>query len=114
MGRAGIHERDARGEAGSAIYIARDFDEKHELPVILLDSCATPVPDRRTDEYLNTALLVLALESELTSLAPTPTVSPRLANGISRVVGLRLNGARCGRNSIGPRGRRGGIPRAPR
>jgi hypothetical protein len=74
----------AVGKPGVGVYIARSFDQIHDLPVIVLDSFGTPLPAQTTGrpsagttnkDYINAALLTFELSGGTTSLAAAPAVS---------------------------------------
>jgi hypothetical protein len=70
----------AAGPAQTAVYVARAFEQLHDLPVIVLDTHGTPVPGQEqgstaTDAYIDTALLAFEPNSGMTSLAATPQVA---------------------------------------
>ncbi len=69
----------AAGPAQTAVYIARAFEQMHDLPIIVLDTYGTPVPGQTsgsaTDEYIDTAVLAFEPSGGMTSLAATPKVA---------------------------------------
>jgi hypothetical protein len=69
----------ASGSAQTAVYIARAFEQMHDLPIIVLDTYGTPVPGQdsgnATDEYIDTAVLAFEPNGGMTSLAATPQVA---------------------------------------
>jgi hypothetical protein len=69
----------ATGPAQTAVYIARAFEQMHDLPIIVLDTYGTPVPGQTsgnaTDEYIDTAVLAFEPSQGMTSLAATPKVA---------------------------------------
>lgn len=82
------------GQPQTAIYVARAFDQMHDLPVIVLDTYGTTIPgqaasaggrggtgtSKATDDYINTALLTFEPTAGTTSLAAAPKVAT--ASGI--------------------------------
>jgi hypothetical protein len=69
----------ATGTPQAAVYIARAFEQMHDLPIIVLDTYGTPIPGQdsgsATDEYIDTALLAFEPSDGMTSLGATPKVA---------------------------------------
>lgn len=76
----------AVGEPEAGIYIARNFDAIHDLPVIVLDSYGTALPGQATsggkggatmanNDFVNVALLSFEPSGGMTSLSATPRVA---------------------------------------
>lgn len=69
----------ATGAVSTAVYVARSFDQAHDLPVVMLDSFGKPLPPGTSgaaDEFMDTAFLLLAPPTAGTvSLSSTPTVA---------------------------------------
>jgi hypothetical protein len=70
----------AAGPPQTSIYVARAFEQMHDLPVIVLDTYGTPIPEQSgggaaADEYIDTALLAFEPSAGLTSLAAAPKVA---------------------------------------
>lgn len=69
----------AAGAAQTAVYIARAFEQTHDLPIIVLDTYGTPVPGQdsgdATNEYIDTAVLAFEPNAGTTSLAAMPSVA---------------------------------------
>ena len=70
----------AAGPPQSATYVARAFEQMHDLPVIVLDTYGTPIPGQDAggkagDEYIDTALLAFEPNAGMTSFAATPKVA---------------------------------------
>jgi hypothetical protein len=69
----------AAGPAQTVVYVARAFEQMHDLPIIVLDTYGTPVPGQdsgdATDEYIDTAVLAFEPTGGMTSLAATPSVA---------------------------------------
>ncbi|HWA71576.1 MAG TPA: CotH kinase family protein [Polyangiaceae bacterium] len=74
------------GQAGAGVYVARGFDQMHDLPVIVLDSFGTALSTSGSGgrpsgigavnkDYVNAALLTFEPSSGMTSLAAAPAVS---------------------------------------
>ncbi|HEY8946314.1 MAG TPA: chitobiase/beta-hexosaminidase C-terminal domain-containing protein, partial [Polyangiaceae bacterium] len=71
---------EAVGPVQTAIYVARAFDQPHDLPVIVLDTYGTPIPGqdsgggKATDEYVNAAFLTFEPNAGMTSFGAPPKV----------------------------------------
>jgi hypothetical protein len=64
----------ATGAPGTALYVARAFDQQHDLPLLLIDDYGKGKPGR---EYVDAATLLFDTAGGRTSLAATPTVATR-------------------------------------
>lgn len=66
----------AVGAPSGAVYVSRDGDATHDLPVLVLDSFGqVPSADVNERDYLDVAVLGLELEQGATSLAALPSVA---------------------------------------
>jgi hypothetical protein len=63
-----------RGAVGTALYIARSFDLRHDLPLLVMDAYGRGKPDR---EYQDVALLLMEPRGGTSSLAQNPTLATR-------------------------------------
>ncbi|GIE95275.1 CotH kinase family protein [Paractinoplanes rishiriensis] len=64
----------ATGVGGTGLYVARNFDAQHDLPLLLLDDYGKGKPGR---EYVDTAAMLFDTAGGRTSLSSAPTVATR-------------------------------------
>jgi len=62
----------------TAVYIARSFEQTHDLPVVVLDSFGRALPaagSAAADEYTDVALMVLQPSGGTVALSTTPAMA---------------------------------------
>lgn len=63
-----------RGAMGTALYIARSLDARHDLPLLVMDAYGHGKPDR---EYQDVAFMVMEQRGDVSSLSQRPTLATR-------------------------------------